>query len=426
MITNLLPLETFRALIGYHPWHFWGWENSSIRPSSSCNDVVTQYAWQAADAAGRADIQQAIISAESKMMGEVNYAPAPRFGEVTLPYPAYMSPSLNWMSAAQADGKWMSVQLPEKQIRGIGVELLTLLETVTLTYSDTDNDGIADTFTATTTATTTRTDPNEIAAYFASGDRLDNDGVSDRWRVLPLKVTINANGTVTIRGRAWILGKPVLYESPTLNDNPLDPSTATNFVTTLEVYTRVVSTQGTTITNSQAKLIWETFPFPAWQSCCGGTLNPFSTNATDPAAEAYAIARAVIRNAEAGLIGVGEAAYDTTAQVWKAVNWSVCKPPDRITIRFYAGVPLVDQKMEVGMATMIARFACAEMPRRICACETANRELYRWQFDMGVAGANDERYTTPEDLNNPFGTRRGQIEAWRTLKGLQLPTAIQF
>ena len=43
---NLLPLETLRAAIGYHPFHFWGLANATAPIRSNCNDALYQYAWQ--------------------------------------------------------------------------------------------------------------------------------------------------------------------------------------------------------------------------------------------------------------------------------------------------------------------------------------------------------------------------------------------
>ena len=52
----------------------------------------------------------------------------------------------------------------------------------------------------------------------------------------------------------------------------------------------------------------------------------------------------------------------------------------------------------------------------------ANREVARWQFDLArSSGADDEAYvTSPSDLENPFGTRRGHVDAWRTVRSLRL------
>jgi hypothetical protein len=75
--------------------------------------------------------------------------------------------------------------------------------------------------------------------------------------------------------------------------------------------------------------------------------------------------------------------------------------------------------MDKRYQVVVARMAAAELARPICACDVANRELYRWQFDLArTSGANDEGYgaVSATDLDNPFGTRRGHVYAWRFVK----------
>jgi len=47
-MTPLTPLEDFRRILQYSPWHFWGLANSADVPvDSACNDIVYEYNWQA-------------------------------------------------------------------------------------------------------------------------------------------------------------------------------------------------------------------------------------------------------------------------------------------------------------------------------------------------------------------------------------------
>jgi hypothetical protein len=77
---------------------------------------------------------------------------------------------------------------------------------------------------------------------------------------------------------------------------------------------------------------------------------------------------------------------------------------------------MTDQS-ELSGAKIAARlYYAVELARPLCACDEANRELYRWQFDLArTGGSNDESYTSVSaaDLDNPFGTRRGHVYAWR-------------
>ena len=169
---------------------------------------------------------------------------------------------------------------------------------------------------------------------------------------------------------------------------------------------------------AQAKLIWETRPFPAWASCvgCGSS----TSNASDPAAQAYAIARCGIRDAERGIVSIGEAVYDSTAGEWFASWMSNCTPPSRIEIRYEAGADLVAGQVDPQWVTTVSRMAAAEIGRRICACNSANKEMYYWQIDRAFQGSAElEKFSmTPGDMINPFGTRNGHLFAWKKVQPL--------
>lgn len=416
-MTNLLSVEQWRAIMQFNPWHFFGLANSTVPVTSACNDIVTQYNWQNVDGVGRQAIADAIETAETRITDLLGYSPAPHYITEVEPWPRYQDKRVSRMNSVGADGRWLSANMREGYIQAIGVETYTAIETVTLVYSDTDGDGLDDTFTATTTATTTETDPNNIGLYVSGIYRLNADGVSEAWRLMPTKITINGNGTVTVRGRAWMMVQPVLYQgAANLPFGALDPSTASNFMTTADVYQHYPNIDGQSVSNSQAVLTWETEPWPDWGACCGGS-NAVFNSAHDPAATASVVARAGIRDAKHGIIYAAYSVYDSTNAVWISSNWGLCRPPDRMTVRYFAGFPLNNGEMDKKWQTVVARLAAAELANRLCACDAANRELYKWQFDLARAqGANDEQYRISDaDLNNPLGTQRGQVYAWKVI-----------
>jgi hypothetical protein len=275
-----------------------------------------------------------------------------------------------------------------------------------------DGDGLNDTFTI--TVATTVTDPNELMVYFKTADRWSNPSVSDpdamaAFRVWPVEITISG-GTATIVGRAWLVGLPVLQEG---TSSPVDPSTASNMATHLDVYRLSIDPTGTSTANSQGVFFWDTGPGPNCY-CAVSTTSP-ANSAYDPAAEAYALARVGIHDAENGLIVAGEAAYNSSTGLWVEQGLSQCREPDRVQLRVQWGQALVRSHMEHHLQLMVARLAMAEMGRRICACESANRELHEWQFDISRSGGmNEEQFAVSlNDLDNPFGTRRGHVWVWK-------------
>jgi len=433
-MTPLLSLEQFRSILGWNPFHFWGLANADIPVRAACPTVLKQYAWQNTDAAGRAEISQAIESAESLLRTYLGYAVAPEYREVTVAWPRYYDTNRDRLGWWDATGRWIAPRLPFGfgHIQAAGTELLTLVGQVTvavasLVFTDSDGDGLSDTFTA--TIATTQTDADKLAIYFASANRLDSEPVGARWRIEPVKVTITS-GVATIIGRIWTIVRPVLYEG--VNPQPLDPGLLTAsgpYAQALDVYVRTTNPDGVTYQTSQAQLIWETSPVHGWWCSCGCQQASFyaaNNDPYDPAAIGSAVGRVTIRDSVTGIVGIGDAAYNTSAGIWAALPWEACHEPDRVTVRVLAGLARVDQQMQRQMQMAVARLAIAELGRPVCACEQANRDIFHWQTDMSRSLGASELFAfiSREDLGNPFGPRRGAIWAWHLVRNIRITPGV--
>jgi hypothetical protein len=417
---SLFTLEEFRRAVGYHPFHFWGLGGLKAPVSSSCNDTVAEYAWQHADYVGRREILNAIEISEDKLKNYLGYSIAPHYVEEVHEFPHMTSPLFERYGYADSGGKWITVTAKEGKIFDGGVEKIDDIGETSVTYSDSDGDGLNDVFTA--TIATTVTDPDEIMASFTISDRPEGESLfgDKSWEIAPISVSIAA-GIATIKGRIWQIVKPILYQgvSP---DESIDAAGSV-YVSNILVSHRYLYA-GITTDDAQALLIWETRPYPSYV-----TLTPTIQYAADPNAVAVELARVVVRNADAGILGVGLARYDTDSAQWVHDPFEVLRPPDRIVIRYKAGVKRVNGLVDPLYSPCVFRMAAAEMTRPICACELANKELYNWQFDLArSSGAMDEAYgaISRDDLANPFGTRRGHISAWKTVKQMRLITGFSI
>ncbi|HET8647381.1 MAG TPA: hypothetical protein VFO85_17925, partial [Vicinamibacteria bacterium] len=340
-----LSLEEWRRVFNLHPFHFYGMSNSTtLQVVTQSDPVLREYAWQNIDDVGRADIVEAIRAAELKLRAFCRFRPGPQYIEETLAWPSA------W--ARTTSGRWPAVLLSEGQVQAVGTEARTLLGTVALTYSDPDNDTVDEL--ATCSVATTVTDTSQIAVYFQASDRLDSDAVSEVYRIRPVKVAISG-GTATVRIPSWLLVRPVMRQGVSPSD--LDPADAATLAAQVEVYRRTTETASTAVATSQAVVTWETRPIHGWWCCCGcQTTDPFSGSPYDPAAVAQAVARVGIRDAAAGLVTPAEAAYDATAGTWAALDWSVCRTPDRVTIRTLSGLASPDgQQIARDWQTVVAR-----------------------------------------------------------------------
>lgn len=409
---NLLPLDTFRSILKYPPFQFWGMDNADVKLGTPCNQVVTEYAFQANNTGGRSDIRDALGVAEEKLRGFLQYPVAPVYTTETQSYAKYLDQRLQRQSPVDPSGGWVSVELPDGYVQALGIESRTLIDTPNVIYSDEFATGVDDTFTV--TLATTETDPTKIAVYFQASDRIDSQPVSEEWRIQPVQVSIAA-GTVTIIGRSWLMVQPILYQS-VKHQSILDPADGSIFVDKVEVYVRTTDPDGQTVDNAQGTFIWNSNPNVGWWGLC--------CNSTDPAAQAYSVARVGIRNSLTGVVIPGQAVYNSTTQNWHMTlpPWfGLCRPPDKVTVRYLAGYPLSNNQMNSRLANAVAYLAMADLPERICACDVANRTLYRFQQPLNQTGADQETFaTTREMLNNPFGNRYGHWMAWNEVKTLRL------
>ena len=436
MATNILPLDTWRQILGFNPYHFWGQSGTAagLAVTSKCNTVLKEYTWQKTDATGRETIREAIATAEARLFEYLGYRVGQQYVSKTFQYPRPYDPRMSYSGSSDARGRWLSVNVDEGYIQAVGVEAFTTINAAqAIVYTDEYGDSVEDTFTLTVDLTGLDPQPiaSEIAVYFAAADRLDSEGRSQRWRIKPVSVTISGV-TATVIGRSWLLVRPVKYQGiSTTNIDPTDVTAGTNnFAQTLDVARRYTSTTGATTATSQAVLIWETDP-PVWATPCGGTGLSFpNDNSGDPAAIAQAIARAGIRDAMLGEIAPAEVQQNATTAEFTAVNWGTCRQPDRVIIRYLAGANADELNSSIPYGgqwdAIVARLAMAELARPLCACEVANKELFRWQLDLAQTSGNNDisfQAVSPEQLNNPLGTRRGAVYAWNQIKNLALTRA---
>lgn len=421
----MLPLDTLREQISYHPWHFWGWQNSSIVPVSECNTVVQEYGYQGADAVGRNEMRRAINIAHARLREHLNYSIGRRWVTETVQHPRPKAYGQQFISPVGGQGRWLNQRLTEGYVRAIGVEAFDILDAnTTVVYSDPDGDGLNELFTLSIAGVDSNLNVDEVEVYFIQSDRLNSDPErSYRWRIAPIEASLSGT-TLTIKGRAWMLGKPILYQHYTINRDGIDPSDSNNFVSELEVVRHYTDPTGTTTDTSQAKFVWETEPYPVWACGTGSGIN-YIDNSADPSALGFAIARVGIRDAMIGNVYFGQAIYNTTNDQWERVSYGNCRQPDRIEIRYECGARLgalgsnpTPTNNDARWEEVITRLALAKLARRICACDVANHEIYRWQEDWGMQEGARSYTVSPNNLANPLGTRAGQIYAWNIIKNM--------
>lgn len=417
---TLLPLDTWFELLGFNRWHAFGFSDSELLSTASqhCQEVIFETAPQSADGIGREDIREAIATAEDLVYRIASFYPAPKFYEVEKEIPRLADRRFKRSGSYNADFSWNSITLQDSWIQDAGIEGLTAIQVdAGCIPIDVNSDGYPEYFEIGPIATTV-TDAREITVYFSANDRWDGSGVGESWRIDPIVATISG-GFVTIRIKPWLLGRPVL--SIGIQPSFLDARDWSNFASSVDVYRRFVDRTGITTDTSQGVVIWETRPCHGWWCCCSAcgsaSLDAYSGSPYDPRATAQAVARVGIRNPQRGVVTPAEATYNATTGTWSAFPSTLCAEPDRVLLRLYAGYPLgTDGQMDRKMRTIVARLAAAELQQSICGCAEAKRRVLHWQQDLSKIGADKEVYAiSPEQLDNPLGTRRGHWWAFSSL-----------
>ena len=388
----MLSLEAFRKYIGWNPYHFWGLANEQVPILSSCKALVQQYNWQSTDSIGRAEIQDAILRAEDKLQDHLGYAVGRRWTTAEVSWPDYY----------QSNGKpWWATAIAvpnEGYIHSFGVETRTLIDDeASVVYTDTNGDGVIDTFTV--TVVTTVTDVTQISLFIPVADQVPDRTMSgEQWRIIPRSVTISG-GSATITGPSWLMVLPVLYEGVATSANGIDPSNLANYLNIVEVYQ--VTTGG-----SQGLALYDYAPYPQW--CC--------PSISDPAAVAVTDIRAGVVHPLFGTVNPVVSVQNTTTLLWTAANTCACRPPDRVRLNLNAGYPRSSTgDLELYWQQVVARLAIAEIQGEPCGCEAANHVWAYWQQDVSRTSGPDQYAFKEAALNNPFGVKRGHIEAWHAV-----------
>jgi len=267
--------------------------------------------------------------------------------------------------------------------------------------------------TVTVTQETTETDECEVKVYF-TGHNGDPE-----WEIRPARTKAIATGTFTATFYAWQFIDPDLWE--TLPSHAEDGTPAINldvaasYVTEVDVYREYNDPTATS-----AVFYWEPEPADIGGgicSCCGGTGCVRCTLTEQEGC-------ATLRNPEMGFLTAAPATY--TDGAWASAGWSVCRDPDMVKLYYYCGnldeLNLAGRRCD-GLsdqwARIIAHLATSRLRRPLCDCSGVSSLVDWLQTDLALA-TREATYTVLwDDLSNPFGTRRGEMETYRHLRALE-------
>lgn len=263
-------------------------------------------------------------------------------------------------------------------IKAIGKRAVTLIEAgATVTYSDTNGDGVDDL--ATISVTTSITAADEIQVFFRAADSLAS-AADERWRIEPLRVTVSG-GTATITGHRALFVKPsvwrVPYTPPAYSDaskNSASPQNAADFVTAVDIY--------------------RVYADPTSAVMLG-----------DTAIEAEIV------NSKLGFINIGTGDNDPSTTTERFV-----------TVWYQAGYPLdtytndTDQRLKT---------AYARLANTLFAHKPTNGDVRTMTYDNDDAARAEGFLPTSVWNNDLHEVKTGAIEAWKTFNAMALSYPIE-
>jgi len=414
---TLLPLFRYAQIMGVPPLPFAQGVTPGIDPmifpDGECSSVWFQHDWQNFDQVSREQLAEAIRDAEYDIAGVVGYFPAPQW--VAQDERMWTRPYLReaFSDGYDVRGLYKEIDVRYGKIIQTGRRAVTYVGTAstadappTLAYTDDDADGYYET--ASLILPTAFTDVCELKLY------VPGFGGALEYEIRPVRSKSISGGNVTFVLWSWQLIDPNLYEAfPTeIGVEAVDVSTTTNFLTDVEVYREYVDT-----TQPAVQFLWDHLvPCPS----CGGSGCEICTPGSQ-----YGCA--TIRNGEGGVIVPLPATFQETPErddvgAWVFAEPPVCREPDRLKAWYYSGdiSPEYAQgrscdPLSYEWAKIIALIATARLERPFCGCGNIEALAQDLRTDLTLVSRESSYFLTQEVQNCPFGTRKGEVMAWRRI-----------
>lgn len=421
-LPTLLSLDRYARILGVSPPHFHGAAGETFFPlDNRCSDVWFQHSWQFADAISREDLADAIAEAEEEIALELGFYPAPKWVSQEIhPFPRHYRREVYRQTGRNVREQRVSLKADYAKVIRAGYRSTAPVGTATvaggaLVYSDADSDGFTER--AAITLPTTLTNEDEIRVYHAS------QGADQAWEIRDPYYKAITGGNIVIYFYAWQLIDPALWEAfPTTagaNAINLAGLEATPAVTVGTLVQSVeVHREYTPDSAVSAQFYWEPVPRTTVIDGLCAICNGEGCQACILTTQNGCLH---VRNGNLGLVVPQPATWDSSDEEWDQEAFTQCLDPDFVKIWYYAGDmsnrylrgvshdPLDDK-----WARAIAQLATTRLERPFCSCGNAQALAKHWREDLALSGESSYQLGM-EVLDNPFGTRRGEVMAWRTI-----------
>jgi len=412
---TLLSLDRYAKIMGINPVHFSQAVGSGdIFPiTKACSDVWWQRAYIRSDHISREDIAQEIATAEEDIARYIGYYPAPKFisREMHM-FPRDHRPDMyDGGRNVRLDAK--SLKTKFGRLIGGGRRWTSLIANAstgggTMVWSDPDGDGFDERMTITVATTLTNASRQQIKVY-QWGEDAEEFEIRD-----PRSVEIAA-GVLTIEFDFWKMIDPALQDIyPIASPQALDIVDPAIYIIRCDVRREYLD-----YSQHSVEFFWE--PRCDSLSCatCGGS----GCSACQSTVQCGCFH---VRNVDLGIGVPSPASWDADSGAWAGAEFTLCYAPDSVKIWYYAGDmserflsgrsldPLSDW-----WAQTIAYLATARMERNFCSCGNVTALAADLRQEWARADRDGPTFFPDErDKFNPFGTRKGEILAWRRVSQL--------
>lgn len=405
-----LSLSRYAQIMGIPRPHFFGSQASQAFPiTGGCEMAWTRHSWQNLGRTSREEIAFLIEQVEDELSEFMGFNLAPTFVTNEMhQYPQhYGVDGLSLSGGLNSRGLYKNLLLKRgSRFISAGQRNTASVGTATtvggsLMYTDEDGDGFAET--ATIRLSTTLTNACEIKAF-----HYGTNGQA-AWEIKPARSKTITGGEIIMVFDSWLFIDPDLDAAYPDSDSyrALDITTTSNYVDSVDVYRVYVDN-----TLVSARFFWERDG-----SCavCGGT-------GCDACSLTYQDGCAFVHDVNLGAVVPVPGTYDATNAIWTPGTFTVPRDPDQVRLAYYAGD--ISQNYFNGTtcdplksmyAKAIAWMATARLSKPVCSCPNLADNFEAMREDMTLIGEGSSHFLSNRDLDNPFGTRRGEVMAWNLL-----------
>lgn len=416
-----LSLYEFAQALGLSTLHVAGIEVEEIK-GTYCASPWLQYAWMDADRVGREAIGRAIATAEDMMETYLGFRLLPSYEAderhaTTKPY----HPEFVNFTGRQVGGFNSAVRTTWGYVLDYGRRKATPLTIIQqtlpgpvladLVWTPSGYWEVAEVLVDATGIT----DPQEIRVFYPG------KGSDPAWEIRPITVSIDGGShiaTITFPRELGVLES--IWNA--LVPGAAEGSDDANFVSTVGVY-RIY-----TDASDQASFRWEQVT-----SCgvCDGI------DGGCPACSFRTMAGCITTRGDPrlGLSVFRPAAWDEDTRAFLPRDFEAFRQPDDIALNYLAGWEDPNKnrprlEMAPKWREAVAYLAASLLERPPCDCSPDYWERWREDVSTDVSyfgqGGHILR-VAPNDLSNPFGTRRGAIWAWkRCTDGLAIGQGVEY